>query len=76
MAGDDLGQLADRVLQRLGGRGGAALGVHAHEGQHAQADLVAVDFGAVAFDEAGFFQRAHVERAGSAKGYRVLRVAR
>ena len=36
---------------------GVALGEQAHEGHHAQADLVAVDLGPVTGDVAAFLQR-------------------
>ena len=51
--------LADGFFHGTGQVAGAAVGVQPHKGQYAQADLVAVDFGAVALDEASLFQRAH-----------------
>ena len=64
VAADDFGNLADGVFERLQYVSAVARRVQAHEGQHAQADLVAVDLGAVAGDEAGFFQRPHAPPAG------------
>ncbi len=64
VAGDDLRQAADGVLQHARGVGVVALGVHAHEGQNAQADLAAVDLGAVARDDAQFLQPPHAAPGG------------
>jgi hypothetical protein len=52
---------------------GDALGVHAHESEHAQPDLVAVDLGVIALDEAGFLQRPHAPPAGRGRQAHALR---
>jgi hypothetical protein len=52
VAGDHLGDAADRVLELARRAAGVAVGVDAHEGEHPQSDLAAVDLGAVAGDEA------------------------
>ncbi|MNT49945.1 hypothetical protein D3C72_1868300 [compost metagenome] len=73
VAGHHLGHLADRVFELARGFVGDALGVHAHEGEHAQPDLVAVDLGAVALDEAGIFQRPHAAPARRRRQAHALR---
>jgi hypothetical protein len=64
VAGHHLGQRADGVFQRPGGVGVVALGVHPHEGQRTQADLAAVDLGAVAGDDALRLQPLHPAPGG------------
>ncbi len=64
VAADDLGNLADRLFQRVQHVAAVAVGVEPHKGQHAQAHLLAVDLGAVAGDETAFFQRLHAAPAG------------
>jgi secreted PhoX family phosphatase len=63
VAGHDLRDLADRLLHLARALAGVAVGVQPHEGQHAQADLVAVDLGVVALDVAGLLQRPHAPPA-------------
>ena len=64
VAGHHLGAGADGVFQRARAFAVVALGVQAHEGQHAQADLAAVDLGPVAGDVALLFQPLHAPPGG------------
>jgi hypothetical protein len=73
VAGDDLRDLADRVLHLARAFAGVAVGVQPHEGQHAHADLVAVDLGVVALDVARLFQRPHAPPAGRGRQAHALR---
>ncbi|MCY1381115.1 hypothetical protein D9M69_689900 [compost metagenome] len=64
MASHHLGHLADRLFQLAGGFVADALGVDAHESEHAQSDLVAVDLGPIAADDALRLQCTHPAPAG------------
>ena len=57
MTGHDLRQFFDGFFQLARGVTAVAVGVQPHKGQHAQAYLVAVDFCALAGDEARLLQR-------------------
>ena len=63
VAGDDLGQFFDGIFQHAGRVAGVAFGIQPNEGQHAQADFLAVKFGPVALDEAVDLQRTHAAPA-------------
>ncbi|MDP3823162.1 MAG: hypothetical protein Q8R33_16965 [Burkholderiales bacterium] len=56
VAGDHVGDAPDRFFELARGGSGVAVGVDAHEGEHAQADLAAVDLGPVTGDETLFFE--------------------
>lgn len=59
-----LRNFADRFFQLARHVAGVAVGVQPHKGQHAQANLVAVDLGVVALDETRLFQRLDPAPAG------------
>jgi hypothetical protein len=64
VAGDDFRNLADRLLHLARALSGVAVGVETDEREHAESELVPIDFRVVALDEARLFQRAHAPPAG------------